>query len=137
MTRQETIAILSMLKAAYPAGYKGMTKDDANGAVSTWQEQFASMPFYIVRLAVSRLIAKCKFPPAISEVRREIKALHYEALGQLMENRTLHNLDDETIKWLEKFIDLTACMNSNRIPDMSITQLRNGNHQKYLNAQNK
>lgn len=137
MTRQETMAVLSILKAAYPASYKGMTKADANGTVSTWQEQFESMPFCIVRLAVSRLIAKCKFPPAISEVRREIKALHYEALGQLMENRALRTLDDKIVKELERLVALTAHMNSDRVPDMSVTRLLNSSPQKHLTAGDK
>ena len=137
MTRQETLAILAMLKAAYPASYKGMTKEDANGAVSTWQEQFEGMPFYIVRLAVNRLIAKNKFSPAISEVRREIKALHCEALGQLLEHRELHNLDDKTVKNLERFIELTAYMNSDRVPDMSVTRLLNSSPQNNLIAGDK
>ena len=42
MTREETIKVLAILKAAYPNAYKGMTREEAQGTVSVWAMQFAS-----------------------------------------------------------------------------------------------
>ena len=33
MTREETVKILAILKAAYPNSYKGMTKEEANATI--------------------------------------------------------------------------------------------------------
>lgn len=71
MTRDETIKMLAILKAAYPNSYKGMTKDEANGMIAVWTMQFADMPADIVLMALNKLISTSQFPPAISEVKRK------------------------------------------------------------------
>lgn len=79
MTKEETLRVLAILKAAYPASYNGMTKREAEGTVAVWTMQFADIPGNIVLMAVQKLISTNKFPPAISEVKEKIGAIHWEA----------------------------------------------------------
>lgn len=83
MTRQEAIQILSILKAAYPNSYKGMTKDEANGTINIWATQFNNVPFDVITIAVNKLISTNTFPPSINEVKEKIRALYWEAYQML------------------------------------------------------
>lgn len=77
MTYDETLAIMSVLKAAYPAYYRGMNRQDAEAAVALWAEMFADEPAQIVALAVKSLIATDTkgFPPHIGAVKDSIVKL--------------------------------------------------------------
>ena len=86
MTREDAIKVLSILKAAYPNSYKGMTKDEANGAISVWAIQFSNIPVNIVMIAINKIISNSTFPPSISEVRKKIRDLYYEARNMLIEH---------------------------------------------------
>lgn len=79
MTRQEAIKILSILKAAYPNSYRGMTKEEANGTINIWAMQFVKIPYSVVSIAIHKLISKNTFPPSISEVKSQIRNLYWEA----------------------------------------------------------
>jgi hypothetical protein len=79
MTKEETLRVLAILKAAYPASYNGMTKREAEGTVAVWNMQFASIPGEIVLMAVHKLISTNRFPPTISEVKEKLTSLHWEA----------------------------------------------------------
>lgn len=79
MTREETIKLLSILKAAYPNSYRGMTKEEAKGTIMVWATQFADIPANVVLIAINRLIGTNTFPPSISEVRQKILNLRTEA----------------------------------------------------------
>jgi len=72
MTREETKAILAILKAAYPNFYKDMTKDDARNTVDLWATMFADNPAPIVTEAVRALICTLKYPPTIADVKEKI-----------------------------------------------------------------
>lgn len=74
MTYDETLTIMSVLKAAYPAYYRGMNRKDADAAVSLWAEMFKDDPAQIVGLAVKSLIATDTkgFPPHIGAVKDAI-----------------------------------------------------------------
>lgn len=87
MTKEEAIKILSILKAAYPNSYKGMTKEEAMGTVSVWAAQFTEVPYFIVAIAVNKLIGTNVFPPAISEVKSKIRSLYFEAQNMLDDHR--------------------------------------------------
>lgn len=86
MTREETIKLLSILKAAYPNSYKGMTKEEANGTIAVWSMQFANIPANIVLIALNKLISTSPFPPAISDVKSKLRSLYYEAVEMLREH---------------------------------------------------
>lgn len=79
MTRDDTIDLLAVLKAAYPNFYRGMTAKEANGVVDLWWEMFKDQPAPVVGMAVKALIATDTkgFPPHIGAVK--------EAIGKLMQ----------------------------------------------------
>ena len=79
MTKKEALQILAVLKAAYPASYNNMTKEEASGTVSVWAMQFDDMPVEIVMMAIHKAIATSKFPPTVAEVKEKIKAIHWES----------------------------------------------------------
>ena len=56
MTREETLAIMSVLKAAYPNFYKDMQRQEAEGIVALWAEMFRDEPSQVVAIAVNILI---------------------------------------------------------------------------------
>jgi len=79
MTEQEALAILSVLKAAYPGSYKEVGKQEAYGVVRLWAAQLSDAPAELVSLAVRRLISVKKFLPTIAEVREQIAGIRAEA----------------------------------------------------------
>lgn len=74
MNYDETLAIMSVLKAAYPAFYRDMTRKDAENAVTLWAEMFKDDPAEVVALAVKSFIATDSkgFPPNIGTIRAAI-----------------------------------------------------------------
>jgi hypothetical protein len=80
MNRSEATKILAVLAAAYPtASIKNATTDEAEGIVTVWAIQFATVPADIVFMAVNKHISTGKFFPSISEVKDKLSALHWEA----------------------------------------------------------
>ena len=77
MTYEETLKIMSVLKAAYPSFYRDMKRDDALAAVELWASMFADDDFGIVCAAVKALIAGDEkgFPPVIGQVKARIRQL--------------------------------------------------------------
>lgn len=78
MTREETLAIMSVLKAAYPTYYKGLNRNDAEAVVSLWTEMFKDEPAQVVAVAVKAHIASDSkgFPPHIGAIKDAIAKLH-------------------------------------------------------------
>ena len=79
MNETGAVAVLSILKAAYPNSFKEYSRQDAQGAISIWATQLADVPDDIVLIAVRKLIATSKFIPTIAEVREKINSIKYEA----------------------------------------------------------
>lgn len=77
MTREETLAIMGVLKAAYPNFYKGMGRADAEGIVDLWSSMFDQEPAQLVAMAVKAHIANDKkgFPPHIGAIKTAIVQL--------------------------------------------------------------
>lgn len=77
MTREETLAIMSVLKAAYPSFYKDMKRSEADRIVNLWAAMFADEPADLVALAVKRYIATDDkgFPPHIGAIKIAIVKL--------------------------------------------------------------
>ena len=77
MNREETLAIMGVLKAAYPNYYKDMKRDEAEGIVALWTEMFKDDPATVVGLAVKAHIANDKkgFPPHIGAIKDAIVKL--------------------------------------------------------------
>lgn len=134
MNRDEAIKILSILKAAYPNSYKGMTKEEANGTITVWTMQFADIPANIVFIAVNQIISKSPFPPAISEVRQKIQSLYYEAQGMLREHEEAtvgieglgtwgEPLDEHTLATVKEIVKVTSKLRDNYSDAMSLKEL--------------
>ena len=134
MTRDETIKMLAILKAAYPNSYKGMTNDEANGMIAVWTMQFADMPADIVLMALNKLISTSQFPPAISEVKKKISNLHWEAYDMISDKTTAALLQDEEIAKYQRIYEITKRMKINTNLEPTLTEMMNGGTQKYLNG---
>jgi hypothetical protein len=77
MTREETLAIMSVLKAAYPNFYKDMKRSEADGIVNLWAAMFADEPADLVAVAIKSYIATDVkgFPPNIGAIKNAIVKL--------------------------------------------------------------
>lgn len=124
MTREETVQVLSLLKAAFPNSYKGMTRQEANGVISVWSTQFANIPVQIVLIAINKLISISTFPPSIAEVKNKLKNLYYEATSELLIG-TDYLKDDEKQKLMaiQKYCysdntepSLVSMLSNNQLP---------------------
>lgn len=72
MSRDNIIAILGILRTAYPRFYANMKKTEAEETISLWQEMFSDTDIRILTIAVKRLITHFEFPPTIADVKKEI-----------------------------------------------------------------
>ena len=77
MTYEETLKIMSVLKASYPSFYRDMKRSEAEGIVNLWAEMFADDDYGIVGAAVKALIASDEkgFPPVIGQVKARIRQI--------------------------------------------------------------
>ena len=77
MNREETLAIMGVLKAAYPNYYRDMKRVDAEGVVELWHTMFEDDPAQIVAAAVKAHIASDAkgFPPHIGAIKQAIVEL--------------------------------------------------------------
>lgn len=99
MNRKETIAIMGILRVAYPRYYAGTSREELENTVNLWAELFASDPVQEVAAAVKSFIATDEkgFPPHIGAIK-----------AQLAKLRTA-NIPDEQEAWA---MVLTALRNS-------------------------
>ena len=131
MTREETIKVLAILKAAYPASYRNMTKDEANGTVAIWAAQFAREPVQVVMLAVQKLISKSTFPPTISEVKSQMRGLYWEAWQDVaMHENGCRPLDEQRLEAMRTIVKSCERYTSNS-NEPTLGELLGG-VQKYL-----
>lgn len=75
MTRDEVIAILAVLKIAYPAFYKTMSDEEIDDVINLWGIMFESDSAKIVTEAVKALICTLKYPPTIADVKEKIREI--------------------------------------------------------------
>lgn len=57
MNQKETIAVLAVLKTAYPQFYRGLSPQELQETVTLWSEMFAAEDFQVVKAAVKAHIA--------------------------------------------------------------------------------
>lgn len=109
MTREETIKVLAVLKAAYPAFYRGMKADELNGIVNLWASQFEGDDYKTVGAAVQAHIATDAkgYPPHIGAIKAAIRKItqpdemsEMEAWGYV--SRALRNSSYNSIKEFER-----------------------------------
>ena len=72
MTPQETKKLFAILMVSYPKFYNAEEKDKLRMTIELWVEMLGDIPFEIVQVAVKKLILESPFPPAISDVRKQI-----------------------------------------------------------------
>lgn len=72
MTYDETVMILGMIKEAYRAFYKDISKEEAKRAADLWSTMFAEDDAKIVTEAVKSLMCTLKYPPTIADVKEKI-----------------------------------------------------------------
>lgn len=75
MTRDNVLAVLSVIKAAYPNFYKDLNKTELESVIQLWSTMFANDDSSIVTEAVKALIATLKFPPTIADVKEKINLI--------------------------------------------------------------
>jgi hypothetical protein len=75
MTRQEALAVMAMLKTAYPTFYKNFNKEDINAAVNLWATMFSEEPIQVVNEAIKALMCTLKYPPTIADVKEKIRKI--------------------------------------------------------------
>ena len=133
MTREESIKVLAILKAAYPNSYRGMTKEEAHGTVAVWAAQFAGVPASVVMIAVNKIISKNTFPPSINEVKDEIRGLYWETWQELdYHKRGFKQLPDKTVAALEEIMRIVEPMQSRSTNEPTLIELLEG-YSGYLN----
>lgn len=83
MTRQETLMLMSTLRAAYPMYYGKQSVEDAKAAVNLWQMMFADDDAQMVSAAVKAFIATDSkgFPPVIGQIKAKLDMILREAYG--------------------------------------------------------
>jgi len=133
MTREETIKVLAILKAAYPNSYKNMSKEEANGTVSVWAMQFATYPPELVMIAINKLISSSPFPPAICEVKDKIGGMYWEVWGILNEDRANGRmLTDEQRAMYHRMMETIETIRNNPKAEPAITELMGGGNRALI-----
>lgn len=74
MNKTETVAIMAVLKEAYPFYYRDKSKEELNNAINLWHEMFLDDDINIVKASVKAfIIGDTKgFPPSIGQIKEYI-----------------------------------------------------------------
>lgn len=75
MTRQDVIALLQILKFAYPNYYRDLTPQTTSGMINLWEIQFRAYDKKIVEGALNNYIKVNKYPPTIAGIFEEMNKL--------------------------------------------------------------
>lgn len=126
MTKEETLRVLAIMKAAYPASYNGMTKREAEGTVAIWSMQFANIPGDIVLMAVQKLISTSKFPPAISEVKDKIGNIHWEAYEMLYTIAPAGGIPEGKVNQYRRIYEATKAFKMGKMGEPSLPDMLAG-----------
>lgn len=132
MTREETIKVLAILKAAYPNSYKGMTREEAQGTVSVWTMQFAAFPVEVVLLAINKIIASSTFPPTISEVKEKMRGMYWELWGILKTNEVQDTLSDLQVKRYQSMLAAIEPLRASANNEPAISDIMVAYNQYYI-----
>ena len=104
MTKDETLKIMSILRAAYPRYYANQSKEDAAGAVNLWHIMLSDHDYKTVMMAIRAVIANLKYPPSVADViasiqsltaPRDLEPLEAWGLVQKAIRNSLYNADEE------------------------------------------
>lgn len=84
MTQEESIKLLALIKLAYPNSYKDIDRDTQIATVNMWHRAFTDIPFGIIEMALDSFVKESKFPPTIAEITEKLRAIHGEAVLQVL-----------------------------------------------------
>lgn len=126
MTREETIKVLAILKAAYPNSYKNMSKEEASGTVAIWTMQFAEIPVELVMIAVNKLISTSPFPPAICEVKKKFGGMYWEVWQLLQADKQIPKLTPEQRAMYKRMFDVIEKVRNSCETEPSLYELTAG-----------
>ena len=126
MTREESIKILAILKAAYPNSYRNMSKEEANGTVMVWQTQFANIPAEMVLIAINKLISTSTFPPAICEVKDKIRSLYWEVWEILYHHQQAPYLSPEQEEKYKRMFAICESMRNEAKQEPTLFEITSG-----------
>ena len=79
MSKAGIYILLGLLKEAYPRFYADKPDDEMEAAAAIWREMLSDTDDETAMIALKRLIATCKFPPTIAEMRESVSAVKYPA----------------------------------------------------------
>ena len=110
MTREETKAILAVLKAGYPNFYKELKSVDADRIIDLWAGMFEFDSAKVVTEAVKSLMCTLKFPPTIADVKEKIALIVQPSQITELEawGKVLKALQDSNYHSQERFSELPA-----------------------------
>ena len=134
MTREETIKVLAILKAAYPNSYKNMSLDEANATASVWAVQFAEVPVDLVMIAINKAISTSPFPPAISEIKEKIKSMYWEVWEILTRNSCIKTLTAAQEAKYQKMLEIIDSVSNNPGAEPSIKDLVEGSNHNNIKS---
>jgi len=86
MDGKETIAILTMIKVAYPNAYNDITAEERQCLYKLWQQAFQEIPYSLLNQAVSQHIATSKFPPTIADINDLLDRIEQQAYNALKDH---------------------------------------------------
>jgi hypothetical protein len=83
MNRKETLAVMALLRTAYPQYYAKETAETVNASVALWEMMFVDDDFQLVKAAVTAFIATDTkgFPPVIGQIKGKLDMIQSEAYG--------------------------------------------------------
>lgn len=102
MTRDETKAILKILKIAYPHNFTSLNKEDAEVMIDLWTYQFHDSTYQEVMMSVQKHIATNTYLPSIQQIKQNIEK------PQITAEDTWHKkygYGTETIYYDDDFLD--------------------------------
>lgn len=92
MTKEETIKIMAILKAAYPNYCRDQSKEDALVSVEIWHKCLTEYEYITIAAAVKTLIKTLKFAPTIADVIEEANNINAIKQNKYLESMTRKNL---------------------------------------------
>ena len=136
MTRTETTALLGLLRTAFPRFYSDMG-DESNAlkeTVEIWHLMLSDTTFDVAQVALYKLIATCKFPPSIAEMRECIAVVINPAIpdpgeawmevttaisyyGYMRQEEALASMSKYTRKTVERIGWRALCHGENEMAD--------------------
>ena len=87
MTKQETIKMIAVMKAAFPSWGSKLSQEEIRTSVEIWHEMLEEYEYIIVSGALKSIIATKKdFPPSIAEIIEKVQFLLSGGQKEISEN---------------------------------------------------